>query len=56
MNYFSSLKTAVVNILQSVYQVEVLEEQLVIDICKKEFGKQFTLLTFPFARLTGKSP
>ena len=56
MNYFSSLKPAVVNILQSVYQVEVLEEQLVIDICKKEFGKQFTLLTFPFARLTGKSP
>ena len=56
MNFFSSLKPAVVNILQSVYQVEVLEEQLVIDICKKEFGKQFTLLTFPFARLTGKSP
>lgn len=51
-----TLKSAFVEALQSLYQLTVSANEIALQITRKEFEGDYTLVLFPFTKPTGKKP
>src|ERR1043166_1370811 len=51
-----SLKQAIVNALQELYQIQNTPDDIVLSFTRKEHEGDFTLVVFPYIKVSGKSP
>lgn len=56
MNIEEILKEAVSQAIETLYNAQFAAANVRVDITRKEFEGDYTILTFPFARLAGKKP
>lgn len=56
MDHLHSLKQDISIALHEIYNADIKSADLVMDRCKKEFIGDYTLVTFAYSKLLGKSP
>ncbi len=56
MNILNIIQTKVSDALKALYQIDIPAQKLVINVTKKEFDGDYTIVTFPFTKQAKKRP
>lgn len=56
MNIIETIQSGVIRAVQSLYDATISAEQITMNVTRKEFEGDYTVVTFPFTRLAGKKP
>ena len=56
MNIISVIQEGVIKAVKAVYDADIDSSQITMNVTRKEFEGDYTVVTFPFSRIARKKP